>query len=202
MFINARCIAIFAMAALLAGCSYFSTEERNATPCVLIRVTHKPAPVIAELGYEDIQGGQESAVYQGGFQHALVIPLAGRVSAAGKSGLLTTDNETVYFLFNHADLPAGEKGKIESFIARIGIANIKNIVVSGHTDAAGGEGYNMNLSERRAGEVKKHLVHAGVQQELISTAGFGEHLPVDTNATGRGRANNRRAEISTSTEEP
>ena len=102
MFINARGIAILAIAALLAGCSYFSTEERNGTPCVLVRVTHKPAPVIAELGYEDIQGRQESAVYQGGFQHALVIPLAGRVSAAGEKSTLKTDNETVYFLFNHA----------------------------------------------------------------------------------------------------
>ena len=123
-----------AIAALLAGCPYFSTEEQNATPCVLIRVTHKPAPVIAELGYEDIQGRQESAVYQGGYQHALVIPLAGRASAAGENSLLTTDNETIYFLFNHADVSAGEKGKIESLIARIGIANIKNIVVSGHTE--------------------------------------------------------------------
>jgi outer membrane protein OmpA-like peptidoglycan-associated protein len=201
MFIKGRCFAILAIGALLAGCPYFSKEGQNSGPCVVISVTHKPDPVIADLGYEDIKGRQEAAVYPGGFQHALVIPLVRRIPGAGEDGLLKTDEEAVYFLFDHADMQAGEKGRVESFIEKIGIPNIKNIVVRGHTDSVGGEGYNMSLSERRANEVKKHLVRIGVRQELISTVGFGEHMPVDANNTERGRGMNRRAEISTATED-
>ena len=70
-----------------------------------------------------------------------------------------------------------------------------SILVEGHTDGTGSEGYNQQLSQRRANSVKNLLVQRGVQEFRINTLGFGESRPVATNTTPEGRQLNRRVEI-------
>lgn len=67
--------------------------------------------------------------------------------------------------------------------------------VNGHTDNIGTEIDNQKLSQNRAISVKAYLVSKGIEDARISTMGFGESKPIDTNATEAGRANNRRTEI-------
>ena len=74
-------------------------------------------------------------------------------------------------------------------------SNIEEIRVEGHTDAVGSEGYNLKLSTRRAEAVKAFLVKQGVPANVIKTEGFGETQPVANNATGEGRAQNRRVAV-------
>ena len=74
-------------------------------------------------------------------------------------------------------------------------SNIEEIRVEGHTDAVGSEGYNLKLSIRRAEAVKAFLVKQGVPANVIKTEGFGETQPVANNATGKGRAQNRRVTV-------
>jgi len=69
------------------------------------------------------------------------------------------------------------------------------IRVEGHTDSVGTEDYNMDLSFRRADSVRDLLVQRGVDISRIQTVGFGETMPVATNATEAGRQLNRRVEI-------
>jgi len=69
------------------------------------------------------------------------------------------------------------------------------IRVEGHTDSVGTEEYNMDLSFRRADSVRDLLVDRGVATSRIQTVGFGETMPVATNATEAGRQLNRRVEI-------
>jgi len=69
------------------------------------------------------------------------------------------------------------------------------IRIEGHTDSAGTEQYNMDLSLRRANSVRDLLVQRGVSTSRIQTMGFGETMPVATNATEAGRRLNRRVEI-------
>ena len=69
------------------------------------------------------------------------------------------------------------------------------IRVEGHTDSVGSEEYNMDLSFRRANSVRDLLVQRGVNISRIQTVGFGETMPVATNATEAGRQLNRRVEI-------
>lgn len=69
------------------------------------------------------------------------------------------------------------------------------IRVEGHTDSVGTEEYNMDLSFRRANSVRDLLVQRGVDINRIQSAGFGELMPVATNATEAGRQLNRRVEI-------
>lgn len=69
------------------------------------------------------------------------------------------------------------------------------IRIEGHTDSVGTEEYNMELSLRRANSVRDLLVQRGVSTSRIQTMGFGETMPVATNATEAGRRLNRRVEI-------
>ena len=66
------------------------------------------------------------------------------------------------------------------------------VEVGGHTDSVGDAAKNQGLSERRANSVKAFLVNEGVDAGRFSTKGYGPSVPVDTNDTPAGRANNRR----------
>lgn len=48
-------------------------------------------------------------------------------------------------------------------------------VLAGHTDATGGDGYNQELSERRADSLKKHLMEKyGIAAADLVTVGYGK----------------------------
>ena len=56
-------------------------------------------------------------------------------------------------------------------------------VVAGHTDAAGSEGYNQDLSERRADSIKHYLVDKfGIASNDLITVGYGKSRPKDPTA--------------------
>ena len=74
-------------------------------------------------------------------------------------------------------------------------SEIDKIRVEGHTDERGRDAYNKDLSQRRAESVVRYLVSKGVAVERLEAVGFGEEVPVATNATKEGRAANRRVEF-------
>jgi OOP family OmpA-OmpF porin len=69
------------------------------------------------------------------------------------------------------------------------------IKVAGHTDATGGEDYNLKLSQGRAQAVAGRLAELGVEPGRIATMGYGEARPIAGNDTEEGRALNRRIEF-------
>ncbi len=54
---------------------------------------------------------------------------------------------------------------------------------------------NKNLSRRRAESVKKWLVARGFPAARLSSVGYGEERPIETNETEEGRQDNRRVEF-------
>jgi outer membrane protein OmpA-like peptidoglycan-associated protein len=70
-----------------------------------------------------------------------------------------------------------------------------NVSVEGHTDSDGDNDLNQKLSEDRAGTVMKQLISMGISADRLSSKGFGESMPVNTNATPEGKAENRRVEF-------
>ncbi|WP_017258472.1 DUF6089 family protein [Pedobacter arcticus] len=70
-----------------------------------------------------------------------------------------------------------------------------SLKLAGHTDSQGSDAYNMKLSKERAESVKAYLVSKGVNASRIEATGYGESQPIDTNATAKGRQNNRRVEF-------
>ncbi|TES92712.1 MAG: hypothetical protein E3J87_04555 [Candidatus Cloacimonadota bacterium] len=75
-------------------------------------------------------------------------------------------------------------------------ANPKAIVeIAGHTDSVGSDSYNRGLSDRRANSVKNFLISRGVAYNRLQAMGYGESMPIASNATRDGRQMNRRIEF-------
>jgi len=74
------------------------------------------------------------------------------------------------------------------------------IIISGHTDdvplSGGPFGSNLGLSMARAGAVAEFLLSKNtIDPKRLSTMGFGEYRPLNSNDTAEGRRKNRRVEI-------
>lgn len=69
------------------------------------------------------------------------------------------------------------------------------LIIGGHTDNVGDDAMNMTLSNDRAASVSNYLIKHGVDPLRVSSQGFGESSPVDTNETAKGRTRNRRVEF-------
>ena len=67
--------------------------------------------------------------------------------------------------------------------------------ISGHTDVVGPDGYNLNLSKRRAQKVIDHLAAKGIDASRLQLTFFGKDAPVADNTTDEGRHQNRRVEF-------
>lgn len=69
------------------------------------------------------------------------------------------------------------------------------LVINGHTDSIGGSEYNQRLSEKRAMAIRDYFAAKGISPNKVRTVGYGENVPIATNATNDGRALNRRVEL-------
>jgi outer membrane protein OmpA-like peptidoglycan-associated protein len=69
------------------------------------------------------------------------------------------------------------------------------IEVQGHTDSRGNDAYNERLSGERANAVREYLVQRGISASRLTSRGYGESRPIDSNRTSSGRAANRRVEF-------
>lgn len=69
------------------------------------------------------------------------------------------------------------------------------IFVAGHTDSRGSEEFNFTLGLERAEAVAEALVRRNVYQAEIYKISFGELMPIASNNTAGGRAQNRRVEF-------
>ncbi|AEI68972.1 adventurous gliding motility protein AgmC [Corallococcus macrosporus] len=73
---------------------------------------------------------------------------------------------------------------------------VELVRIEGHTDSQGNDAKNLDLSQRRANNVRDFLVKAGIAEGRMEAVGYGETKPVDTNKTAKGRENNRRVGFS------
>jgi len=70
-----------------------------------------------------------------------------------------------------------------------------SLYINGHTDSDGDYKYNQRLALKRAQQVQRVLVAAGVDSERLIVRSFGEQLPLNSNAGTLGRMKNRRVSI-------
>jgi outer membrane protein OmpA-like peptidoglycan-associated protein len=69
------------------------------------------------------------------------------------------------------------------------------VIIEGHTDNMASHEYNIDLSQRRTGSVKKYLISKGVAENRLESNGYGETKPIAPNTTNDGRQKNRRVEF-------
>lgn len=102
----------------------------------------------------------------------------------------------IYFDFNRATLNPLSRSALSEIGEVLKRETGWRITIEGHTDSVGTDAYNQDLSTLRAAAVKDALVRDfGVAGARLTTAGFGERQPRETNDTLAGRARNRRVEL-------
>ncbi len=69
------------------------------------------------------------------------------------------------------------------------------IKIHGHTDSTGRNSANKKLSIKRAQAVADYLVKKGIPESYLIPIGHGSSRPVASNKTSKGRARNRRIEL-------
>jgi outer membrane protein OmpA-like peptidoglycan-associated protein len=67
--------------------------------------------------------------------------------------------------------------------------------VEGNTDSVGETAANQTLSERRAAAIVSYLISRGIPAARLVARGNGSAVPVATNKTPEGRAQNRRTDV-------
>jgi len=101
----------------------------------------------------------------------------------------------VNFNFDKYDLTVNAKVILDQVADALIAANTIKVEIGGHTDYKGSDAYNQKLSDRRAKAVLDYLTARGVDASRISSRGYGESQPIDTNETDAGREVNRRVEL-------
>lgn len=109
--------------------------------------------------------------------------------------MLVPDN--LLFDFDKYELKGASKETLMGIIETLETFNKKlDIVINGHTDNVGDKQYNLELSEKRAEEVKAFFEKNGDLKNLnFTTKGYGETKPIASNDDETGQAKNRRVEI-------
>ena len=90
----------------------------------------------------------------------------------------------INFDYNSSDISTRSLESVQALGRALSSSDLKGstFVVAGHTDAAGGEGYNQDLSERRADAIKRYLVDKyGINGTDLVTVGYGKSKLKDPN---------------------
>ena len=87
-------------------------------------------------------------------------------------------------------------GKVQRAIRAFGEPDV---IIGGHTDSTGPEPLNEHLSQQRAEAVRQYMVANGVLPfDKIIAVGYGSMRPLASNSTEKGRAINRRIDVTIS----
>ena len=90
----------------------------------------------------------------------------------------------INFDYNSADISAKSLPSVQALGKALTNPDLKGstFIVAGHTDAAGGETYNQDLSERRADAIKRYLTDKyGIAAADLVTVGYGKTKLKDPN---------------------
>jgi outer membrane protein OmpA-like peptidoglycan-associated protein len=102
----------------------------------------------------------------------------------------------VLFDFNKYDIRPDAQEALDKVAVVIRGYPKSNVLIEGHTDSVGKDGYNLKLSMQRAESVKQWLQERKNLKEVnFQTKGWGEGKPIAANETAEGRQKNRRVEI-------
>jgi OmpA-OmpF porin, OOP family len=114
--------------------------------------------------------------------------------------VLVTDCEVkitqqIHFEYNKDKIRPESFPILDAVVEVLGKNPDIKLEVQGHTDNRGGAAYNKDLSNRRAGSVRKYLVAHGVATERLTSSGYGFDRPLVDNSTDQNRALNRRVQF-------
>ncbi|MDN4493040.1 OmpA family protein [Ureibacillus aquaedulcis] len=155
--------------------------------------------------FERMSGEQVVPNEEGGNMIEIILHPEPPIVNAPEETTLTTDGEETKIqlpddiLFDHdqSDLKADAQKTLNELIQNLATLKADTVIqINGHTDDTGDDQYNLTLSEKRAEAVEMYLQESGkVGHIKMSTAGYGETMPLALNNSEEGKAKNRRVEI-------
>ena len=104
-------------------------------------------------------------------------------------------SRTINFAFDSAKFTDGTPPVLDAIVEILVAYPKANFSVEGHCDSKGSTKVNQKISDKRSNAVVEYLTNSGIATSRLTAKGFGESMPIDTNNTMAGRANNRRVEI-------
>ena len=103
--------------------------------------------------------------------------------------------EPVFFDFDESNIRDEHNEFLNGMINVVKGHSDLRVMVIGHTDSDGTDGYNEGLSERRAKAIIDYFVAHGLDKDRLRFDFKGEKVPIDTNSTSEGKQRNRRVDF-------
>jgi outer membrane protein OmpA-like peptidoglycan-associated protein len=103
--------------------------------------------------------------------------------------------EGVNFESNSAKLTSDSRSVLDHVAFYLKDSSDVKVEIGGYTDTTGTESHNLELSQERADAVRDFLISEGVDASRLVAKGYGENDPIAGNNSARGRAENRRVEL-------
>jgi len=120
-----------------------------------------------------------------------------------QNAIKVTVNNELLFPSGDWQMPVEAQRTLSKIVPNLAPKQQAKLKVNGYTDNVPigqalmrqGITSNLELSQKRADTVMQFLIAQGVNPSLVSAQGFGEAVPVASNDTPEGRAQNRRVEL-------
>ena len=149
-------------------------------------------------------GSVPTSFYFGGIgnqDHPIVITNI-RVAAGGSMNMIGkkfTESKIIThgitFDIDKSDIKPESMGTLNMIVGVLKSNPDLKFEIDGHTDNTGEAAHNLTLSQQRADAVETQLIKMDIDASRLTTKGFGDTKPIDSNDTPAGKANNRRVEF-------
>jgi outer membrane protein OmpA-like peptidoglycan-associated protein len=152
-------------------------------------------------------GNPEGAPIAGSFTRTKLKGCAPRVKGVGADGLTAYESGLIsnlpppparfimYFIPDTTDLAPGSEGMIDALARHFEARPGAELEITGYTDTVGKPDYNLDLSQKRADQIKAKLVELKFPADRITTIGRGETELREETPDETEKAANRRVEI-------
>ncbi|MCE3260649.1 MAG: OmpA family protein [Bacteroidetes bacterium] len=110
-------------------------------------------------------------------------------------GIKITFDSGLLFDVNSTTLKGEGQNNIQELAKVLQKYDDTEILIEGHTDNTGEDKYNQELSVKRAESVSNSVKMQGIKGSRITTVGYGETQPLESNESAEGRSQNRRVDI-------
>jgi peptidoglycan-associated lipoprotein len=146
-------------------------------------------PLSSSAGSKGAQGQSEAASRETALDAGSLDELRrGESSATPASSPL----KDVHFAFDRSDLDPAARETLKANADWLRANPLARVQIEGHCDERGTNEYNLALGARRAAASKDYVVSLGVSVDRLSTASYGEEIPVCKESTEECWAKNRR----------
>jgi len=113
----------------------------------------------------------------------------------GLTAIKVTFESGILFPTNGTKLNKTSKAELAEFAKKMADLPDTDITIYGHTDNTGTYEVNQRISNQRALSVSQYLQECGISADRMTSEGKAYDMPVATNDTAEGRAQNRRVEL-------